>query len=66
MLVLTRKAGQKITIADNITIEVLEVAGGRVRIGIEAPKDVPIRRNELAGEAAPEADGDAASAGRGQ
>jgi carbon storage regulator len=50
MLVLTRKVGEKITIGDNITITVLEISGGRIRFGIEAPRDVPILRAEIAPE----------------
>ena len=47
MLVLTRKAGERIVIADNIVVEVLEVQGNRVRIGIQAPLGVTILREEL-------------------
>ena len=47
MLVLTRKAGERIVIDDNITVEVLEVLGNRVRIGIQAPDGVTILRQEL-------------------
>lgn len=47
MLVLTRKAGERIVIADNIIVEVLEVQGNRVRIGIQAPQGVTILRQEL-------------------
>ncbi|MBY0230007.1 MAG: carbon storage regulator CsrA [Gemmataceae bacterium] len=47
MLVLTRKAGEKIIIADNVTVEVLEIQGNRVRIGIQAPQGVTILRQEL-------------------
>ena len=47
MLVLTRKAGETIRIADNIVVTVLEVEGHRVRLGIAAPREVPIRRAEL-------------------
>jgi carbon storage regulator len=47
MLVLTRKAGERIVIADNIIVEVLEVQGNRVRIGIQAPQGVTILREEL-------------------
>ncbi|MCA9158459.1 MAG: carbon storage regulator [Planctomycetales bacterium] len=48
MLVLSRKAGQRIVISEEITITVLEVLGSRVRIGVEAPASVVIRRSELA------------------
>ena len=47
MLVLTRKAGERIVIADNIVVEVLEIQGNRVRIGIQAPHGVTILREEL-------------------
>jgi carbon storage regulator len=47
MLVLTRKAGERIVIANNIIIEVLEIQGNRVRIGIQAPQGVAILREEL-------------------
>jgi len=47
MLVLTRKAGERIVIDDNIIVEVLEVQGNRARIGIQAPQGVPILRQEL-------------------
>lgn len=47
MLVLTRKLGEKIRIGDGITLTVVEVDRGKVRIGIEAPKDVRIMREEL-------------------
>jgi len=47
MLVLSRKPGEKIHIGTEITIMVASVEGNRVRIGIEAPDQVPIVRNEL-------------------
>jgi carbon storage regulator len=47
MLVLTRKAGERIIVDDSIIVEVLEVQGNRVRIGIQAPQGVPILREEL-------------------
>lgn len=47
MLVLTRKPGQNIMIGDGIEVQVLSVAGERVRIGITAPQDVGIFRNEV-------------------
>ena len=47
MLVLTRKAGERIVIADDVVVEVLEVQGNRVRIGIQAPHGVTILREEL-------------------
>ncbi len=47
MLVLSRKREEEICIGDEITIKVLSVKGGIVRLGIDAPKDVPIMRSEL-------------------
>ena len=48
MLVLTRGVKQKIEIGERcVTVTVLEVKGGRVRLGIEAPDDVSVRRQEL-------------------
>ena len=47
MLVVTRKTEESVIIADNIEITVLEVAKDRVKLGISAPKDVKIIRNEL-------------------
>ena len=48
MLVLSRKEGEKLVIGDNIVITVNRIAGNRVAIGIEAPRDVSIVRGELA------------------
>jgi carbon storage regulator len=47
MLVLSRKDGEQILVGDDVVIKVLSIAGGRVRVGIEAPRHVPIRRSEL-------------------
>ncbi|MCP8687723.1 carbon storage regulator CsrA [Marinobacterium sedimentorum] len=47
MLILTRNKGQMLTIGDDITVRVLEVTGNQVRIGIEAPKDVAVHREEI-------------------
>jgi carbon storage regulator len=47
MLVLTRKAGERIVIGDSIVVEVLEIQANRVRIGIQAPSGVTILRQEL-------------------
>ena len=48
MLVLTRKAGEKVIIGNGITVTVVEVHGNRVRVGIAAPDHVRILRGELA------------------
>ena len=55
MLVLTRKYQEKIRIGDNITITVLRTKGKAVRLGIEAPTDVPVVRGELTFETTEEA-----------
>lgn len=47
MLVLNRKKGEKIVISDDIFIEVLDVGGGRVSLGIVAPKSVAVNREEV-------------------
>ncbi len=50
MLVLSRKLGEKIYINDNICITVVDIDRGKIRLGIEAPRDVPIFRQELLSE----------------
>jgi carbon storage regulator len=52
MLVLSRKAKERIVIDGNILITVVRVAGGRVQLGVEAPADVSIKRAELTGRPA--------------
>lgn len=47
MLVLSRKLGEKIRIGDDIVITVVDIDRGKIRLGIEAPRDVPIYRQEL-------------------
>lgn len=47
MLVLSRRHGEQILVGDNVVIKVLAVSNGRVRVGIEAPRDVQVRRGEL-------------------
>jgi len=47
MLVLSRKHGESIRIGHYITITVVEAGGGRVRLGIDAPRDVPVHREEI-------------------
>jgi carbon storage regulator len=47
MLILTRKAGETIVINDNIRVTVLQVKGNQVRIGIEAPSEVAVHRQEI-------------------
>jgi carbon storage regulator len=47
MLVLTRRIGESIAIGDDINIHVLEVRGHQVRIGVEAPRRIPVHRKEI-------------------
>ena len=47
MLVITRRPGERICLGEDITITVLEVSGSTVRIGIDAPSEVPIYRHEI-------------------
>ena len=47
MLVLSRKVGERILVGDKISVTVVRVAGGGVRLGIEAPDDLPVVREEL-------------------
>lgn len=47
MLVLSRKRDEKIVIGDRIVITIVEVRGDKVRLGIEAPTDVPVHRQEV-------------------
>ncbi len=47
MLVLSRKPQQAVRIAENITVRLLEIRGDKVRLGIEAPKEIPVHRQEV-------------------
>ena len=47
MLVLSRKKNESIVINDEITIVVVEIRGDKVRLGVEAPKEVPVHRREV-------------------
>jgi carbon storage regulator len=47
MLVLTRRQGESIVVGQNIVITVVEIKGGQVRIGISAPRDVQVHRQEI-------------------
>jgi len=47
MLVLSRRENESIVICDDIVITVVEVRGDKVRLGIEAPKEVPVHRHEV-------------------
>jgi carbon storage regulator len=48
MLVLSRKLGEKIVIGDNIIVTVVKIDRNQIRIGIEAPHDIPVYREEIA------------------
>ena len=58
MLVLTRKPGQSIMIGDGVEVQVLSVTGEKVRLGITAPRDVDIFRNEVYDRIEKESSGD--------
>ena len=47
MLIFSRRVGEAFTVGDSVTVTVLDVRNGRVRISIDAPKDTPINREEL-------------------
>ena len=47
MLILTRKPGEAIVINDNIRVIVLGMKGNQIRLGVEAPTDVPVHREEI-------------------
>jgi carbon storage regulator len=48
VLVVSRKIGERLLIGDKIAITIVKVAGGAVRLGVEAPPELPIMREELA------------------
>jgi len=49
MLVLSRKVGEKILVGDNIVITIVRVQGDKVRVGVDAPDEISIVREEIAG-----------------
>ena len=61
MLILTRRVGESLMIGDDVTITVLGVKGNQVRVGVDAPRDVAVHREEIFnriqdGESPPESD----------
>jgi carbon storage regulator len=64
MLVLTRKSNQSIMIGDDIEVSVLSVMGEKVRIGISAPREIPVFRKEVYLEIQQDRANDAAAAGK--
>ncbi len=51
MLVLSRKVGEKILIGDNISVTIVRVSQGMVRVGVDAPQELPIVREEIKDQA---------------
>jgi len=47
MLIITRKPGEKVMVGDDIVIHLMEIVGGSVRLGIEAPRSIPVYREEI-------------------
>ena len=47
MLIITRRPGEKIMLGDDIVVHVMEIVGNSVRVGIEAPRSVPVYREEI-------------------
>ena len=47
MLIITRRAGERIMVGDDIVVEIMEIVGNSVRVGISAPRSVPVYREEI-------------------
>ena len=47
MLILTRRLGESIRIGDDVAVTVVDIKGAQIRIGVQAPKDVPVHRDEV-------------------
>ncbi len=54
MLVLSRKVGERVMIGDNVVIYIASITQGRVKVGVEAPKDMLVLRGELVPQKPPE------------
>lgn len=65
MLILTRRVGESVVIGDNISITILGVKGNQVRVGVKAPKDVSVHREEIFERIKRENDPDATAAASG-
>jgi carbon storage regulator len=62
MLILTRREGESVLIGDEVTITVLRVKGNQVRLGVNAPKNIAVQREEISERVRAEVTGTAASA----
>jgi carbon storage regulator len=47
VLILTRRVGEKVIIGENVTVTILSIKGNQIRVGIEAPRDVTVHREEI-------------------
>ncbi|HEX2410138.1 MAG TPA: carbon storage regulator CsrA [Solirubrobacteraceae bacterium] len=47
MLIITRRPGEKIMLGDDIVVHVMEIVGNSVRVGVEAPRSIPVYREEI-------------------
>ena len=63
MLILTRKEGESLRLGDDITVTVVSVKGGHVRIGVTAPRDVAVHREEIFQKIADDAQRESADKG---
>lgn len=47
MLIITRRPGEKLMVGDDVVVHVMEIVGNSVRVGIEAPRSIPVYREEI-------------------